>query len=703
MARRVCCVMVTCSLLACGPMARTQAAEARTDARGFVDVWALRDALAPVEALQVHDEPEHCGRELDGVASPSPRQQRAWQACTAAWQKARAHSEAARRQFNADWGPVLLGAIGRGDRVAEVIWRQCATTPVLDRSALESSCADDAARRAIARRRLREIGFVPAIEPDDQPSHANGPPPRTAVQAYVLRRYAAGDLGMSRGGTHHGGNAPRSAEELEEIRDSMLVDTVLLAARRAFTYSSGKGLPGDELATLRLNRRPTAPGVMTWQANTLNSGQPYSGPHDWRAGPITAHLGFERGRQAPVGGPTDARLMRRAQQTLAAIEASIERWLADDPRWGVFLLQRVGHHEWVPQGLASTSARLNPGWAGLWTLKAQFDDLRPVAVRPLHARISADALRSQISFEADPAGGSGPVRCDLRYSGGSSQRPEGASHATTATSTVLGYLPSFTPAIAPGEPGPVAPFAPLNPRQAYRQVLVHCPQGEWLDSRTARFLFLARDTLVEVMRQGGPRTPLVIRHWQRGKESDATWDDAPSPGPEPTAAEVIGWFDSAARQAEATEERLRRGSTADLIALLASARVERLYYDTNSLPEHMRLLIQRPGITGALCNAQRGAEALVRFNLMLLINQRLKHGVTPVAEQPEAAACLRQALADPHAWVRIEAAWGLRFAPAAAEANVAALRPLLNDPEADVRGNAADSLKLLQAGAPTGR
>ena len=86
-------------------------------------------------------------------------------------------------------------------------------------------------------------------------------------------------------------------------------------------------------------------------------------------------------------------------------------------------------------------------------------------------------------------GGPPGYACALRYSGASSLRPEGNRHASTATDTVLGYLPALSAAISPHDPAPPRPL-PLEPTQSCKQVLVQCPQGEWPDNRNKRFLFL---------------------------------------------------------------------------------------------------------------------------------------------------------------------------------------------------------------------
>ncbi|MES2018124.1 MAG: hypothetical protein V4484_16675 [Pseudomonadota bacterium] len=53
---------------------------------------------------------------------------------------------------------MIRSAIRRGDKVAEVIFLVCHTTPVLDRSDIKSTCEKDERRRVVAIKRLAEMG-----------------------------------------------------------------------------------------------------------------------------------------------------------------------------------------------------------------------------------------------------------------------------------------------------------------------------------------------------------------------------------------------------------------------------------------------------------------------------------------------------------------------------------------------------------------
>ena len=110
----------------------------------------------------------------------------------------------------------------------------------------------------------------------------------------------------------------------------------------------------------------------------------------------------------------------------------------------------------------------------------------------MHASIQARGTQTAVQFD-----GSDSIKgaCELRYSGGSSYIPENNSKTNSGEIyTPLGSLHNFYIYSALLEP-----FAPLNKRKAYRQVLVQCPQAEWRNNRNVHFFFLANDTLIEVL------------------------------------------------------------------------------------------------------------------------------------------------------------------------------------------------------------
>jgi hypothetical protein len=131
---------------------------------------------------------------------------------------------------------------------------------------------------------------------------------------------------------------------------------------------------------------------------------------------------------------------------LAQIESSINRYLADDPRWGVFLLHRIGHHEWVPEGTESTTHVLDATWEGTWMLERETRDW----TSPMKSAVGRAAIKHsgdyfEISVAADQPEEPFPnvEDCVLRYSGGSTFLPEPGTDVQKATGTFLGsFYPS---------------------------------------------------------------------------------------------------------------------------------------------------------------------------------------------------------------------------------------------------------------------
>jgi hypothetical protein len=210
-----------------------------------------------------------------------------------------------------------------------------------------------------------------------------------------------------------------------------------------------------------------APGL-AWSANLFAGTSPRTGMFDplvyIHGEEVFLHYG---GRDVVmVGDRHDALYLRTLHDTLAGAEKRIDAWLARDRRWSVFLLQRRGHHEWVPAGMASAFGPVRPAWHGTWSLEKRFVDFRPAPIdgEPV-LRVRRSGGQTVAQFEA---GGTAPYACELRYSGANSLAPDGAS------STVLGSVTGLTDA---GFPTTEAAFAPLDPRKRYRQVLVQCGEA----------------------------------------------------------------------------------------------------------------------------------------------------------------------------------------------------------------------------------
>lgn len=508
-----------------------------------------------------------------------------------------------------------------------------------------------------------------------------------------------GHFGMNRQDSYHGGNAPATAEELQDIRRWLLIDAALSEVRRAFTFSIGPEWHTSELAVPRLNRRPLMPGYLTW-GRALHYGggnSAYSGPHDWMAGGRRTLLRFDNRRQLVLGDANDPDFMRQLHDLLAASEAAIDARLRADPRWAVFLVSRQGRHEWIPAGSRSTSGQLAAEWTGSWTLQKTFYDFTPEPSAPAHAphwaTISRDGDRSWIDY----ATAAGRYRCELRYSGGSTYRLQDGQHGSSATDTALGYLPAVSRNFHAGGPGPVDALAPLDPRKRYRQVLVLCPEGEAEDNRSVRFLLLAGDTLLEIHRDAAHGPLVQMRHYTRG---GPLVEPAAFTETDPRA--YLARLDQLARKAEAARDAIETASVAELIASLHSSRNESLYYNSDGWPSNVKALSQRPGTVPALV-AALGTETdgLVRFNLAMLLAHKLSTGKLAPEDAIVAGDGLALALADAHPWVRTEAVWGLRFTRA--RRYIEPARALLADPDAQVRAEASGTVRALSRDdAPAG-
>ncbi len=682
------------------------------DDRGFINVWQLRDDVMKVEAAEASDDTDRCYREGDPGESRPSRKERMRvineeKSCVKRVRKAFARYQALRDSFNTKWQEVLREAIRLGDPVAEVIWRQCNTTPVIKRGALASTCDSEPARRKEAALRLREIGFEATLDEEAEGSlptwDLDQNKRRTASQARTIRQMDAGVFGGWTTDIHHGGNAPYSPEELFDIRRAAVIDAASTMVRRSFTYLRRQGGSDYESHTQpRLNRKPIGTPTLAWSANVFHSGSPYTGPYDPAWNGFKVYLNYDKHREIIVGGNHDAQYLRMLHETLTRSEQRIDHWLKRDPRWSVFLLHRRGHHEWVPEGMESHFGRLDAAWSGEWVLDKRFVNFKQV-VGHAAAQLKIRAGNAETIAQFEEAG-TPSYACELRYSGATSQHPEDGSHAKTATNTALGYLPALAP-ISPHDSGPTEAFAPMNPRKVYRQVLVQCPQGEWPDNRNKQFLFLANDTLVEVRKAEGSRD-LVILHWQRDGSLDVNAQFLPLAPPFEFKQTLSRLAQAAAtaEQADAQLEQLRArvagSSNADeLIASLTLLRLEKSFYSSSrDFPVNLARLIDTPDISTKICVAYRAnpPDALQRFNFMVVLNMRARKRLLTPDELAIVPDCLRLALDDRDAWVRLEAVDA--FAQFAEEKDRAKLTELQNDSSEDVQRYSQNALNRLKPG-----
>lgn len=155
--------------------------ENTVDERGFINVWKLRRAALALASMPTGQ--DECGYEGDPEEEDIPRfksrgarlayerririqqqqEQRQLAKCERAQKKKSLAYANALSSFNQTWRPVLVRATKLGDPIAEVVLRLCETIPMLDRTGVSADCSDSPSDQAIARRRLEAIGFQPAL------------------------------------------------------------------------------------------------------------------------------------------------------------------------------------------------------------------------------------------------------------------------------------------------------------------------------------------------------------------------------------------------------------------------------------------------------------------------------------------------------------------------------------------------------------
>jgi Protein of unknown function (DUF1161) len=137
-------------------------------------------------------------------------------------------------------------------------------------------------------------------------------------------------------------------------------------------------------------------------------------------------------------------------------------------------------------------------------------------------------------------------------------------------------------------------------------------------------------------------------------------------------------------------------STAALIASLHALHNTNLYYSYDDMPGNIKALMSRPGIVTELVDelAREENEYLVRFNLALILNHKLRGDELNDAERDAINAVLAKRLNDQSAWVRTEAVWGLRFAPDSQYEG--AVSALVSDRNEYVSNEARDTLDHIR-------
>ncbi|MDD2776781.1 MAG: hypothetical protein PHU06_12560 [Gallionella sp.] len=531
---------------------------AKVDTRGFINVWKLRHDVALLEPLKAKDlGDKSCGsqqeyegddQEYEGDADRSSLNEEEFKRremaaahiqaieanqvreCVAKMNMAHQVYADAFQAFNATWLPALIEAMHRGDLVAEVILRQCSTTPVIDRSNIESTCTNDRVRKKIAVKRLKEIGFAPAFELTEEPGYwefdsgsSYSTQGRLALQEIILYTIAEGNLG----------NIPNDATGCQEEPDfnsnNRLIQEALFRVRQAFTFSWRR----DETDFLKLVRQPIRSKELTWGPATLTTL-----PDRIFLTSISIHAnrfhyagGLTRNAMQSLDpcwgmGLHFADISSDVKTLVDAEQASIDRYLTQDPRWGVFLMKRIGHHEWLPYDMEPEPTKLGSEWMGHWVVSNSYEDF---VLSGEKSEASADiyldgatpriSIKSNLKRDAWPYDISG---CTLRDSGGVSLQ----GILGSINNSVLGDLDNIVTSHSVGdlskeakwinkETGLVNGLEPFGEKQGYRQILMQCEDGESTGSEVVRFLLLGKDTLVEVAvpyLRGGS---VYVRHFKR--------------------------------------------------------------------------------------------------------------------------------------------------------------------------------------------
>jgi hypothetical protein len=688
------------------------------DSRGYIDVWQLRRDVAVVEPLMATGDTDSCYSEGDPDDPPLSRKElkaieRAERTCLA---EVASRYRTYRRvfdSFNKAWLPVLLNAARRGDKVAEVILRQCDTTPVIDRHRIESTCDEDPVRRTIAIQRLKETGFEPAYAQElGEPGGPLGN--RDAAQMEALQMYIFGLLKQGIFGridVSSATNVDPEKNNAAAVR-GQVIEAALQEVERAFTFSGNYYVNAktDEFATLRLNRKPLTPGFMTRGKELLDGGGTASGIRLWRWG-----LGIEIGRVDEfVGSMEEAEFIKQLREILVTSKQNIDRHLKEDPRLGVFILNRVGHHEWVPEGMTSEMDKLRHEWVGQWKLEKVYKGYHPdwtlVSNPPeaTRARIYREGGVTRIAFQSeDPprAPLQDAVGCQLRYSGGLTFIPSSNPDDSVSEETVFGYQSAY--------PNPMLRevYKPLKPTNRYRQVLVQCLEGEWFDNLRTRHLFLAGNTMIE---RASERSGMTVRHFRRVDESELPSLNLAQPAE--AATKQSAWpatgrvlerlaADEAAAvqradQARKKMDHLKKAGIAELIASLHTSRNENLYYDKSAFPPNLKEIERRKGHVAELVAAYHAEknDPVFRFNIVMILSHKLKDGTLLPGDKDAIGKCLLDSLRDPSAWVRTEGVWGLRFTDDSKYLD--AVKALEKDPDPYVQSEASTTESQLQFRSP---
>lgn len=526
---------------------------AKTDSRGYIDVWQLRHDVAMVEPLEANmGEADDCyqegenerDEEDEGLQSPEQKEARQAaakaqrekaaeeaRACVARIQEAVAIYEFEKKALNDAWLPALTAAMKIGDPVAEVILRQCSTTSVLDRSGVESTCDRTPERKRVAVARLKEIGFAPAFELAQEPTHlefshgaVTSPSVIERLQEVTLGAMVSGNLG----------NIPSEAtgcrfDDSVANHYSRIITEMQFRVRQAFTFSRKRNQPDP----LTLVRQPTHAVELAWGPATVSSVSDMMlfdsilfKRQDASGGGYTVNV--MRSINPCMGmGLSVSDLNREIKEALKLEQDSVDAYLKQDPRWAVFLMKRVGHHEWLPYDMQPAPTTLGGEWLGRWVLDKSFEDFTVSNVQQQgDADIYLDGVTPRITIKSSADKDSvlnDTIGCTLRESGaltptwkmGDIRQTVLGDLYPLVTSRGYDYVGKGEDWVnkATGEINGLEPFKQEDAR--FRQILMQCDEGEKQGREVVRFLLLANDILVEVGTGLLHGTPVHIRHYRR--------------------------------------------------------------------------------------------------------------------------------------------------------------------------------------------
>lgn len=526
------------------------------DDRGFVDVWQLRQDLSVIEPFVASDTSHLCRLETESSGNDAVDEEQREKArkraetaqaqvrvCRDNVDKRTADYRQLRDSFNAAWMPVLLEAVRRGDKVAEVILLNCDTSPVIDRSQMPSTCTD----WGVAVRRLRAIGFAPAIPPAFCSDNSCGPPygvGTLTIQNQILDAFRNGSyVPVPHAATMDAPEDGTNDLKYKVARNRALIWAATQDVHRAFVFGPSEYV-NEKVpyhARLSLNRSPVWPTFLSWGPELILGGELHQQYH-WRSRPDSPALckaGYIPGTQfcrsvffgrAPQIDPkvkmphldperwiVAPDFETELKRLLQASEESIATALKVEPRWRIFLLNRIGHHEWGPERMTSTNGQIDRAWIGQWKLVRHYVEFLPqsLAIGAV-ARIETDGSTTRISIQSSGEQAV-PIRdvvnCTLRYSGGVTplgQAPLGKpNYIGKSGNRVIEDPARRNPC------GGLNGLDPLDSNTRYKQVLMQCEGAEAQRDDSVRFMLRNGDTLIEIASEGPADKQVHIRHFSR--------------------------------------------------------------------------------------------------------------------------------------------------------------------------------------------